>query len=125
VRELENLVRRLAVLYSEDVIGESVIEAELAETQQPSPDAAPDPAAESLSGAVARHVDRYFSSYDGDLPPPGVYARVLEEFERPLIARALQATRGNQLRAADILGLNRNTLRKKIRELDIHIVRSP
>ncbi len=125
VRELENLVRRLAVLYSEDVIGESVIEAELAQTQRPSATDAPDPAAESLSGAVAHHVDRYFASFDGDLPPPGVYARVLEEFERPLIARALQATRGNQLRAADILGLNRNTLRKKIRELDIHIVRSP
>jgi two-component system, NtrC family, nitrogen regulation response regulator GlnG len=125
VRELENLVRRLAVLYSEDVIGEAVVDAELAETQKPTSRDKADPANENLSGAVARHVDRYFSSYNDDLPPPGVYARVLEEFERPLIARTLQATRGNQLRAADILGLNRNTLRKKIRELDIHIVRSP
>jgi len=125
VRELENLVRRLAVLYSEDVIGESVIDVELAEARRPATgDESVEPN-ESLSGAVARHVDLYFASYDGELPPPGVYARVLEEFERPLIARALQATRGNQLRAADILGLNRNTLRKKIRELDIHIVRSP
>ncbi len=89
VRELENLVRRLAVLYSEDVIGESVIDAELAEARRPAAgDESVEPN-ESLSGAVARHVDRYFASYDGELPPPGVYARVLEEFERPLIARAL------------------------------------
>jgi two-component system nitrogen regulation response regulator GlnG len=48
---------------------------------------------------------------------------VLREVERPLISLTLAATRGNQIRAAQLLGLNRNTLRKKIRELDIGIVR--
>ncbi len=122
VRELENLVRRLAVLYSEEIIGESVIQSELEDSRKP---VEGEPVDETLSGAVERHVDRYFAAHDDDLPPAGVYARILKDFERPLITRTLQATRGNQLRAADILGLNRNTLRKKIRELDIHFVRSP
>ena len=57
------------------------------------------------------------------MPTPGLYARVLKELERPLIALSLEATNGNQLRSADLLGLNRNTLRKKIRELDIPVVK--
>ena len=48
---------------------------------------------------------------------------MLREVERPLIALSLAATRGNQLKAARLLGLNRNTLRKKIRELGIDVVR--
>jgi two-component system nitrogen regulation response regulator GlnG len=48
---------------------------------------------------------------------------VLREIERPLITATLGATRGNQIKAARLLGLNRNTLRKKIRELDIAVVR--
>jgi two-component system, NtrC family, nitrogen regulation response regulator GlnG len=52
-----------------------------------------------------------------------LFDRILREVERPLIALTLEATRGNQIRAAEVLGLNRNTLRKKIRELSIPIVR--
>ena len=66
----------------------------------------------------------YFGSYGDNLPPPGLYHRVLREVEAPLIAAALVATRGNQIRAAELLGLNRNTLRKKIRELDMQVMRS-
>ena len=126
VREIENLVRRLAVLYAEDEIGEDVIAAELNQAQASAPAASDGPTAQdTLGAAVERHLDRYFRAHDGGLPAPGVYDRVLREIERPLIARALVATRGNQLKAADVLGLNRNTLRKKIRELDIQVVRSP
>ena len=57
------------------------------------------------------------------LPAAGVYDRVLREVERPLISLALEATRGNQIKAAHVLGLNRNTLRKKIKDLDIPVVR--
>ena len=53
------------------------------------------------------------------LPPPGLYERILREVERPLITLALGATGGNQSRTADLLGVNRNTLRKKIRQLNI------
>ena len=65
----------------------------------------------------------YFDAHQNDLPASGLYDRVLREVEKPLITLTLQATRGNQVRAAQVLGLNRNTLRKKIRELDILVIR--
>ena len=74
---------------------------------------------DSLSRAVEAHLVRYFEAHAPGLPGPGLHRRVLREVERSLIALALDATRGNQLRAAVMLGLNRNTLRKKIRDLDI------
>jgi two-component system, NtrC family, nitrogen regulation response regulator GlnG len=123
VRELENLVRRLAALYSQEVIGIDAVEAELAEAS-PAPTAADPPANEGLGGAAERHLRDYFAAHKGGLPPAGLYDRVLREVERPLILLTLGATRGNQLKAAQLLGLNRNTLRKKIRELDIDVARS-
>ena len=78
---------------------------------------------ESLSLAVERHLSDYFAAHDGALPPAGLYNRVLREIERPLLTISLVATGGNQLKAAKLLGLNRNTLRKKIRELDIQVIR--
>src|SRR5579883_563664 len=121
VRELENLVRRLAALYAQEVIGLDAVEAELAEA----PGAVPTetPANEGLGGATERHLRDYFAAHKGGLPPAGLYDRVLREVERPLILLTLGATRGNQLKAAQLLGLNRNTLRKKIRELDIDVTR--
>ena len=122
VRELENLVRRLAALYSQEVIGVDVIEAELADTPMTT-DPLETVGAEGLAGAVERHIKDYFAAHKGGLPAAGLYDRVLREVERPLIVQTLGATRGNQIRAAHLLGLNRNTLRKKIRELDIPVVR--
>ena len=75
-----------------------------------------------LSGSVERHLATYFATFD-DLPPAGLYHRILREIETPLLSAALTATRGNQIRAAELLGLNRNTLRKKIRDLDIQVYR--
>jgi two-component system nitrogen regulation response regulator GlnG len=122
VRELENLVRRLAALYPQEVIGLEVIEAELAEGPPAEMPAEP-PGGEGLSSAVQRHINDYFAAHKGDLPAAGLYDRILREIERPLIVATLGATRGNQIKAAHLLGLNRNTLRKKIRELDIPVVR--
>src|ERR1700730_4064392 len=122
VRELENLVRRLAALYWQEVIGVGVIEAELGDSLTPS-DPTETPNGEGLAGAVERHIKGYFAAHKGGLPGAGLYDRVLREIERPLIVLTLGATRGNQIRAAHLLGLNRNTLRKKIRELDIPVVR--
>jgi two-component system nitrogen regulation response regulator GlnG len=124
VRELENLVRRLAALYSQEVIGVEVIETELAAA----PAAAPPGSAETIAGeglgaAVERHINEYFVAHKGAMPAAGLYDRVLREIERPLIVATLVATRGNQIKAAHVLGLNRNTLRKKIRELDIPVMR--
>ena len=122
VRELENLVRRLAALYSDDVINLSVIDQEL----QPQEIAGPEEnrsEEESLGMAVERHIAKYFAAHAGGLPPRGLYERVIREVERPLLSISLEATNGNQIKAADLLGVNRNTLRKKIRELDIQVVR--
>jgi two-component system nitrogen regulation response regulator GlnG len=123
VRELENLIRRLAALYPQEIITENIIDSEL---QQPA--LAPAPAEgkedDSLSGSVERHLATYFQSFGDGLPPPGLYHRVLREVENPLISAALASTRGNQIKAAELLGVNRNTLRKKIRDLDIQVVRS-
>jgi two-component system nitrogen regulation response regulator GlnG len=122
VRELENLVRRLAALYSQEVIGVAIIEAELGDAPATG-DPAEGASAEGLAAAVERHIKGYFAAHKGGLPAAGLYDRVLREVERPLILLTLGATRGNQIRAAHLLGLNRNTLRKKIRELDIPVVR--
>src|SRR5579862_3976295 len=123
VRELENMVRRLAALYSQELIGLEVIETELAEVLQPAMLAAESGSGEGLAAAVERHITDYFAAHRGTQPASGLYDRVLREIERPLLVAALGATRGNQIKAAHLLGLNRNTLRKKIRELDIPVVR--
>jgi len=123
VRELENLVRRLAALYSQEVIGVDVIEAELAAAPAEGPVATDAIASEGLGSAVERHINEYFVAHKGTMPAAGLYDRILREIERPLIIATLVATRGNQIKAAHVLGLNRNTLRKKIRELDIPVVR--
>jgi two-component system, NtrC family, nitrogen regulation response regulator GlnG len=121
VRELENLVKRLAALYSQEVIGIDVIETELAAAPALIPiETVSD---EGLGAAVERHINDYFVAHKGAMPAAGLYDRILREVERPLIVATLVATRGNQIRAAHVLGLNRNTLRKKIRELDIPVVR--
>ena len=124
VRELENLVRRLAALYTQEVIGLDVIENELADNQsQTEPALAVPNSNESLSEAVERHLKVLFVASPDGVPEAGLYDRVLVEMERPLIALTLIATRGNQIKAAQVLGLNHNTLRKKIRELDIQVMR--
>jgi two-component system nitrogen regulation response regulator GlnG len=122
VRELENLIRRLAVLHSGDSISAAVVSAELKEPPRPSEIDA-DGEAATLSVMVERHLTKYFLAQGERLPPPGLYDRVLAEIEKPLLSICLAATRGNQIRAAHLLGLNRNTLRKKIRDLGLEVVR--
>lgn len=121
VRELENLVQRLCVLYTEDVIDEDIILSELQSADSPGEFEGAN--GESLNSAVERHLSRYFAAHGEGLPPNGLYGRILREIERPLIVMALAATRGNQIRTAELLGLNRNTLRKKIRDLDIEVIK--
>jgi two-component system nitrogen regulation response regulator GlnG len=123
VRELENLARRLAALYPQETITAGVVDAELSQPALAAPGESHS-GEENLSNAVERYLARYFSGFDGALPPPGLYHRILREVEGPLLAAALAATRGNQIRAADLLGVNRNTLRKKIRDLDVQVYRT-
>jgi len=103
-----------------------VLDVELAETA-----ATADPAGgggaggggEPLEMAVERHIRQFLAAHDSGPAPTDIYDRVIAVVERPLIRMTLAATRGNQIRAAAMLGLNRNTLRKKIRDLEIPVVR--
>jgi two-component system, NtrC family, nitrogen regulation response regulator GlnG len=124
VRELENLVRRLSAIYAQDTVTGEMVESELASVAR-TPFADTAERTGDLSEAVERFLSDYFVSFGQDLPPSGLYTRVLRKIELPLISAALAATRGNQIRAADLLGLNRNTLRKKVRELGIRVLRTP
>ena len=108
-----------ALQHFEETIGVEVIEAELADASP----AMPEPEADGLGNFVERQLRTYFNAHGDALPAPGLFDRVLREIERPLIMLTLEATRGNQIRAAEVLGLNRNTLRKKIRDLNIPVVR--
>ena len=123
IRELENLVKRLAALYSGEVIGAAAIDDELRDNPAGADEESTD-RSENLSGAVERHLRSYFAAHGDNLPPAGLHDRILREIERPLITLSLDATKGNQLKAAAMLGLNRNTLRKKIRDLGIPVFRS-
>ncbi|MEO8530643.1 MAG: response regulator [Deltaproteobacteria bacterium] len=122
VRQLENIVRRLLVTGQGEEVARS--EAEMVLSSQPA--AEPVTRAgdgEKLSAAIYKHLKRYFDLHAGVLPPPGLYQRILREMELPLIELSLDATHGNQAKCADFLGINRNTLRKKITDLDIRVTR--
>ncbi len=128
VRELENLVQRIVVMASDEIIGERAVRDILAEhvgQSGGSAEADPrlDPAARSLDELVDAYLSRYFAELGGRLPPAGLYNRILEQVEGPLIAHMLTAVDGNQVRAAESLGINRNTLRKKIRTLGVPMMR--
>jgi two-component system, NtrC family, nitrogen regulation response regulator GlnG len=137
IRELENLTRRLAALYPQEAVTAQLIDMELgadAPGTGPHFPAARDPEngrsgepgrRPTLAGAMERHLSELFHEHGAGLPPPGLYHRILREIEYPLISAALAATRGNQIKAAELLGLNRNTLRKKVRDLDIRWIRLP
>lgn len=119
VRELENLLRRAAALSPGQVITAREIEQELAGGASAPPIPAQAAGMASFAQAVEQRLEHEFSAAGADLPAPGLYDRFLAEVERPLIQHALQATRGNQIKAAAVLGINRNTLRKKIQVLGI------
>ncbi|WP_134679681.1 response regulator [Paracoccus ravus] len=148
VRELENLMRRLALTAAGAEISDAEARAALQESVpvgvsgvasaprpvaaapssvSPTPAATPaaiaEPANGRLSQSVEMHLQRYFDLHGDQLPPPGLYDRILREIEKPLLEIALDATGGNQLRCADLLGINRNTLRKKLTDLNIEVTR--
>ena len=116
VRELENLVRRVCALYADETITARIVDRELADRAEFAK-AADEPM--TLSGLVERYLASHFAGHGEGMPPPGLYDRVIAEVERPLFQLTLAATRGNQVRAAEVLGLNRNTLRKRITELGV------
>ena len=123
VRQLENLLKRLLVTAPEAEISKAEVLAALGSSAPMQTARSGGVEGEKLSASVARHLQRYFDLHGGQLPPAGVYDRILREIEVPLIEIALDATGGNQAKCADLLGINRNTLRKKITDLDIQVTR--
>ncbi|MDR3504991.1 MAG: nitrogen regulation protein NR(I) [Acidocella sp.] len=125
VRELENLIRRLAALVPQPVITDEIVAQELADytvAEEPATVTTSDDA-DSMTTVVERHIARLLAAIRESGEEGVLYERALAELERPLIRMTLAETRGNQIRAAALLGLNRNTLRKKIREHGIGVQR--
>ncbi|SDX49149.1 response regulator [Roseicitreum antarcticum] len=125
VRQLDNTMRRLALTGHEPEISRTEVEQIMRNqpAMEPLREGGGGGSGEKLAESVTRHLRRYFDLHGGELPPPGLYNRILREMEGPLIEIALDATAGNQARCADLLGINRNTLRKKISDLDIRVTR--
>ena len=122
VRQLQNVVKRLGLTSREYEI--SLTEVEQSLENQPEMDGSFGKlGTEKMSSDIERHLRRYFDLHGNILPPVGLYNRILKELEIPLISLSLEATGGNQARCADLLGINRNTLRKKINDLDIKVHR--
>ena len=126
VRELENVVRRILTLYPDDMITRDIVEVALSETLNNTGEeinASDDNG--SFSDVISGYILHYLKAEREGVPVNDLYARVISEVEKPLIQLTLAETRGNQIKAATMLGLNRNTLRKKIRELEIPVIRFP
>ena len=132
VRELEHLIYRLCALTQRNTITGSDIAPMLSgssKAQVTIGEAKPRPKLVSsnnsdaipstIESSLETHISTYFAAHGDELPAPGLYDRLLARLEKPLITATLRATGGNQIKAAEILGLNRNTLRKKMRELNI------
>lgn len=126
IRELENLIRRICILYPQETITSTIVKTEIRNSGyfKKGLEAASNTGFQNIKAATEYFITRYFEEYAEGLPPEGVYQRFLQEFEYPLITNTLAACNGNQIKAAKILGLNRNTLRKKIQLHGIKIIRT-
>lgn len=122
VRELENLIRRIAAIHPDETIGAETVDREL-EVVDFSRELDTGGENSGLEEFLENHLGHYFASFGPDLPPEGLYDRILDSVEPPLLRAALAATRGNQIKAAALLGVNRNTLRSKIRAHNIRVLR--
>lgn len=123
VRQLENAVRRLGLTSRSAEITAPEVQQVLGHQPDLAPLRSGSSDTEKLGASVGRHLQRYFDLHGDMLPTAGLYGRILREIEMPLIEIALDATGGNQAKCADLLGINRNTLRKKITELNIEVTR--
>jgi two-component system, NtrC family, nitrogen regulation response regulator GlnG len=123
IRELENMVQRLAALCPQEMISAADIHREFEQGGNVASSNSMNTGNDGLAQTVEDQLAEYFAAHNGSLPATGLYDRILKEIEKPLITLTLQATRGNQVKAAQVLGLNRNTLRKKIKELEIPVIR--
>ena len=123
IRELENLLRRLVAIEVDDTVSLAAVERELASVPVQTGAAMNDAGSGSLPEFMENYLSRYFATFGQSLPPAGLYDRILADVEPALLRSALAATSGNQLRAAELLGINRNTLRVKLRDRNVKAIR--
>ncbi len=118
VRQLRSIVQQLSLAALRPEISDSDVKAvmEMVPGRRGHPSSTGDTI---FSEQISEQIRRYFNIFGDDLPPVGVHLRVQREVEKPLIEVALDATGGNNIKCAEVLGINRNTLRKKIKNLGI------
>ena len=116
VRELENFLLRVCALYSEDNLSEEIVEKELLQVKVENQSVDNIGLSKIIDGYFANNLNKLLKNNNKN-----IYSEVISEVEQSMIKNVLFITKGNQLKAAQILGLNRNTLRKKIGDLNINI----
>ena len=117
VRELENFIRRVCALYPEEQLSKNIVLQELALLKTPDSEKKLHKADRAdLAEILVGYVEEYMARPATQRNENGLYEYILALVEPPVLKACMHSTRGNQLRAAEILGINRNTLRKKLRE---------
>lgn len=122
VRELRNFIGRLSLVSNNEIIDEKITKHELSMITYEETDLNALEGSK-ISKSLEIHLSHYFRSLGDSLPAPGLYQTVLKEVEIPLINLTLALCDGNQIKAANLLGINRNTLRKKIKDYDLVVTR--
>ncbi|MEC7734847.1 MAG: nitrogen regulation protein NR(I) [Pseudomonadota bacterium] len=118
VRELENFIYKLSALYTEDLLDTKILKKEikiLKDMDKKISDTAKG-FLSLISNYFSKNISKISEDHSGE-----IYNHYINEVEKALLVEILKSKNGNQLRASEILGLNRNTLRKKITELNIDI----
>jgi two-component system nitrogen regulation response regulator GlnG len=123
VRELENLFKRISVLTQDNIISSISIEDYL-DYEEPSNENLGDKIKnksdkDNLRSYLDNFLHNFFKSLDNNNEPVDLFEKFMDEFERPLILKTLDFCKGNQIKASKVLGINRNTLRSKIKKLNI------
>ena len=121
VRELENLVMRLVALHADEVISTQIISYELSLSKKS--EAINFTPSSDLQAALEVYISKLLRQHNNDEVNGEIYQTVINKIEAPLISMTINEFAGNQIKAASALGLNRNTLRKKIRTHNIEIIK--
>ncbi len=123
VRELENLLKRVSVLVSEDLINsialEDFIDYDRNDGEENLKTLKNKSEKDNLKTYLEGFLNNFFNTLSSSNENIGLHDKFMEEFERPLILKSLEFCRGNQIKTSKILGINRNTLRAKIKKLNI------
>ena len=122
VRELRNFIGRLSLVSNAEIIDEKITKNELSMIAPEESDLSTIEGSK-ISKSLEMHLSNYFRSLGDSLPAPGLYQTVLKEVEVPLIDLTLTLCNGNQIKAANLLGINRNKKKKKIKDYDLVVTR--